>query len=134
MFNRFSAGRTKGGRLNPARVFAIPLVAGLVIALVWLGVANARLYVPFIVGGIATPAASPPWTDPDSHIELFAPVAGAAYHSPIDITGLSQTFEGHVGIRLLGSSGEVLAERSAIGGAADGFELKLDLSIPTHAE
>jgi hypothetical protein len=53
---------------------------------------------------------------------LFAPVTNVAYHSPIDVTGLSQTFEGHVGIRLLGSGGEVLAERSAIGGAADGFD------------
>jgi hypothetical protein len=89
----------------------------------WLGVANAGLLLPFVLGGSqSTPAASPPWSDPPTHIEVFAPVSNAAYHSPIDVVGLSRTFEGHVGIRLRDRGGEVLAERSATGGAADGFD------------
>lgn len=122
MFNRVFAGRAKSGKLNPFLVIALPLLAGIVLALAWLGVANARLLIPFITGGIGTPAASPPWTDPPAHIELIAPVPNVGYHSPIDITGLSQTFEGHVGIEVLNSGGEVIAQRSAIGGSSQGFD------------
>ena len=102
-------------------VFA--LVAAIVVAFAWIGVANAGLLMPFIRGGTAdTPTAPPPWTDPTTNIEVIAPVAEVAYHSPIEIVGLSRTFEGTVNIRLLDSQGEVLAERFAIGGAVEGFD------------
>lgn len=110
---------------SPLHVRRMVFVAllGVALAVVWLGVANAAIFLPFITGGgPATPAAPPPWTDPPTSIELLAPVAGVAYHSPLDITGFSRTFEGNVNIRLLDSEGEVLAERSAIGGSVDGFD------------
>lgn len=109
-------------RLRPFVIITIPMLA-IILALAWLGVANAGLLMPFIKGGSAAiPDAPPPWSDPDSHIELIAPVADVGYHSPLDITGFSPTFEGHVRIRLLDEEGTVLAERIAIGGAANGFD------------
>jgi hypothetical protein len=110
-------------RLQPFGVITLPILAAVVMALAWLGVANAGLLMPFIKGGsAATPEAPPPWSDPDTHIELIAPVAEVGYHSPLDVTGFSQTFEGNVSIRLLDKEGAVLAERSAIGGSVDGFD------------
>lgn len=68
-----------------------------------------------------TPAATSPWTPPADQIELFSPVAETLYHSPIEIIGYSQTFEGNVNLRLTDAEGNILAERNALGGAADGF-------------
>ena len=109
------------------RVFVVPVFAavilGFLLAFVWLGEANAGVLMPFIKGGSqSAPTAPPPWSDPATHIELFAPVADVAYHSPIDIIGLSQTFEGTVNVRLLDRDGGVLAERATIGGSVDGFD------------
>jgi hypothetical protein len=89
---------------------------------VWLGIANAKILMPFIRGNSQTIPLPPAWSDPATAIELIAPVAGVSYHSPIELVGLSQTFEGNVNIRLLDAAGEVLAERNAIGGSADGFD------------
>lgn len=109
MFRRLIAGRRESGRTIPFLVVSITVLCAIVIALAWLGVANAGLMMPFIIGeGSATPEAPPPWSDPPTHIEVIAPVAEVAYHSPMDITGLSQTFEGHVGIRLLNHEGKCL--------------------------
>lgn len=61
------------------------------------------------------------WTDPQLPIELFSPVGNGLYHSPIEVLGFSQTFEGNVNLRLSDDRNNVIAERSTIGGAADGF-------------
>jgi len=69
----------------------------------------------------STPAATSPWTPPAVPIELFSPVAETLYHSPIEIIGYSQTFEGNVNLRLTDAEGNILAERNAVGGSVDGF-------------
>lgn len=71
----------------------------------------------------ATPIITMPvvWTDPTAPIEVFSPVSNGLYHSPLEVTGLSQTFEGIVTLRLSDGSGNILAERSTTGGAVDGF-------------
>ena len=71
----------------------------------------------------ATPVITAPvvWADPQLPIELFSPVGDGLYHSPIEVIGLSQTFEGIVNLRLSDGSGNILAERSTTGGAVDGF-------------
>ena len=71
----------------------------------------------------ATPVITEPvvWTDPALPIELFSPVGNGLYHSPIEVIGFSQTFEGNVNLRLTDDGGNVLAERSTIGGSVDGF-------------
>lgn len=71
----------------------------------------------------ATPMITAPvaWTAPDAPIELFSPVGSGLYHSPIEVNGLSQTFEGIVNLRLSAGDGNLLAERSTTGGAVDGF-------------
>lgn len=115
---------------NRARPAGEVLHVSLLAPVAWLGGLSAAagalaalfLFLAAIIAPGAGPDAPSPWTDPATHIELFAPVADVAYHSPIDVTGLSQTFEGNVNIRLLDANGEVLAERNAIGGASDGFD------------
>lgn len=71
----------------------------------------------------ATPIVTAPvvWTDPPLPIEVFSPVGNGLYHSPIEVVGFSQTFEGNVNLRLTDDGGNVLAERSTIGGSVDGF-------------
>lgn len=117
---------------NRARPAGEVLHVSLLAPLAWLGglSAAASALVAFFVflaaifstGTGAGPDAPSPWTDPATNIELFAPVANTIYRSPIDVTGLSRTFEGNVNIRLLDANGEVLAERNAIGGSVDGFD------------
>lgn len=68
-----------------------------------------------------TPTATGVWTNPPNAIELFSPVQNGLYHSPIEVIGFSQTFEGNVNIRLKDNGGAVLAERNATGGSVDGF-------------
>lgn len=67
------------------------------------------------------PAPDPAWTSPGQAIEVFSPVAQGLYHSPIEVRGLSQTFEGVVNLRLRRYDGAVLGERTAQGGSVDGF-------------
>lgn len=87
-----------------------------------------RLLVPASVSPTPTPTAAPPptptsiWTAPSSNIELFSPVSGAVYHSPIEVIGFSTTFEGNVNIRLLNADGEEIARRNATGGALGEFD------------
>lgn len=71
----------------------------------------------------ATPVVTAPlvWTDPQLPIEVFSPVGNGLYHSPVEVIGFSQTFEGIVNLRLSDGSGNILAERSTTGGAVDGF-------------
>lgn len=71
----------------------------------------------------ATPVITAPvvWTDPPLPIEVFSPLGNGLYHSPIEVVGFSQTFEGNVNLRLTDDGGNVLAERSTIGGSVDGF-------------
>lgn len=73
----------------------------------------------------AVPTATDVWTDPGQAIEVFSPVADGLYHSPIEVRGFSQTFEGVVNMRLsaVGGArdGEVLGERTALGGSVEGF-------------
>lgn len=80
-----------------------------------------KLTVPTI-GPTPTPTPASPWTAPDQNIELFSPVEGAVYHSPIEVIGFSQTFEATVNIRLLDENDEVIAEQFAMGGFVDGFD------------
>ncbi|MDQ3248703.1 MAG: LysM peptidoglycan-binding domain-containing protein [Chloroflexota bacterium] len=68
-----------------------------------------------------TPASTGVWTPPANPIEVFSPAVAGIYHSPIEVIGFSQTFEGNVNLRLTDADGNVLAERNTIGGAADGF-------------
>ncbi len=69
-----------------------------------------------------TPAGTDVWSPPPSAIELFSPVAAGIYHSPMEIIGFSQTFEGNINVRLTAGNGNVLAERNTIGGSVDGFD------------
>jgi hypothetical protein len=73
----------------------------------------------------AIPTGTTVWTDPGQAIEVFSPVANGLYHSPIELRGLSQTFEGVVNMRLsaVGGAldGEVLGERTALGGSVERF-------------
>ncbi len=62
------------------------------------------------------------WRDPAAPIELFSPIESGLYHSPIEVVGFSQTFEGNVNLRLSDAAGNILAERNTIGGAVDGFD------------
>jgi murein DD-endopeptidase MepM/ murein hydrolase activator NlpD len=62
------------------------------------------------------------WSPPASQIEAFSPVSDGLYHSPIEVIGFSQTFEGSVNLRLTAADGTVLAERHTIGGSVDGFD------------
>lgn len=62
---------------------------------------------------------TPVWTDPQLPIEVFSPVGNGLYHSPIEVIGFSQTFEGNVNLRLSDDAGNVLAERNTIGGSVD---------------
>lgn len=59
------------------------------------------------------------WPAPQAAIEMFSPVAGGLYHSPIEVIGNSLTFEGQVNIRLSLADGTVLAERFAMGGGTE---------------
>lgn len=59
------------------------------------------------------------WTPPTGAIEMFSPVAGGLYHSPIEVIGNSLTFEGVVNIRLSLADGTLLAERYAMGGGTE---------------
>ena len=58
------------------------------------------------------------WDAPEGGIELLSPVAGG-YHSPVEVVGLSQTFEGNLLIVLAAADGTILAERTTAGGTAD---------------
>jgi LysM repeat protein len=59
------------------------------------------------------------WPAPATAIEMFSPVAGGLYHSPIEIIGNSLTFEGVVTMRLSLEDGTVLAERTTLGGGTE---------------
>ncbi|MCC6169880.1 MAG: fasciclin domain-containing protein [Caldilineaceae bacterium] len=85
---------------------------------------------------IAAPAEV--WAAPEGPLEVFAPVSGGAYHSPIDVTGLARTFTGHVAISLVGEDGTLLAERATVGGTGDEYAffatyLRFTVSEPTGA-
>lgn len=68
-----------------------------------------------------TPLPTNVWAPPANAIEQFSPVAAGVYHSPVEVIGYSQTFEGNVNLRLTGADGTVLAERNTLGGSVDGF-------------
>jgi LysM repeat protein len=79
-------------------------------------------------GAVAFPEADPAeeeaggiafWNLPESRIQLFSPSTGGAYHSALDVTGLSRTFEGNVGMYLVDEAGSILARRFANGGTLD---------------
>lgn len=59
------------------------------------------------------------WPAPATAIEVFSPVAGGMYHSPIEVIGNSLTFEGVVNLRLRLTDGTVLAERTTQGGGTE---------------
>ncbi len=85
--------------------------------------ATATVAATVTVAATITPTATTisPWTAPENAIELFAPLAASAYHSPLAVIGYSQTFEGNVNLRLTAADGNVLAERYTLGGSVDGF-------------
>src|SRR5690606_16730 len=71
--------------------------------------------------------------------EMMSPVSSGAYHSPIDVTGLSQTFAGHVRVSLVDTAGTVLAERTTVGGSDEGAAffhtfLRFTVGAPVSAE
>lgn len=70
-----------------------------------------------------SPAApgNPVWLPAQQAIELLSPVADAVYHSPIEVIGYSQTFEGNVVIRLSDGQGNILGTRNTHGGSVDGY-------------
>jgi LysM repeat protein len=61
-------------------------------------------------------ASSPVWPDPPTAIEVFSPLANERYRSPIDVNGLTRTFEGNVYLRLFAADGTLLGQRRARGG------------------
>jgi hypothetical protein len=61
-------------------------------------------------------AAARLWDEPDGSIALFSPVAEGGYHSPIEIIGLSSTFEGNVAVNLTTADGTLLGQRLTLGG------------------
>ncbi len=82
-------------------------------------------YLPMIESCAVVPTATPtpdPWTAPPVSIEVFSPISTGVYHSPIEIIGYSQTFEGSVVVRLRDSKGEIIGERPTQGGSSDGFD------------
>jgi hypothetical protein len=85
---------------------------------------GSKSYLPLVTGCFGvTPTATPnPWTDPAEAIEVFSPVKDGGYHSPIEIIGYSQTFEGNVILRLLNSDATPIAERFTMGGSVDGYD------------
>lgn len=107
---------TAGGTVPPATPTATPMNGGTVPPPTATATDGGT-----IPTATPTPAATSPWTPPADQIELFSPVAETLYHSPIEIIGYSQTFEGNVNLRLTDGEGNILAERNALGGAADGF-------------
>ncbi len=74
------------------------------------------------VAPTGTPSGETPFTEPSEAIEIFSPIAGTTYHSPIEVIGFSRTFESTVNLRLTDGDGNVLAERFATGGVVDGFD------------
>jgi hypothetical protein len=71
----------------------------------------------------SVPTATPdPWTAPPVAIEVFSPITDSVYHSPIEVIGFSQTFEGNVVVRLRDATNTVIAERATIGGSVDGHD------------
>ena len=64
-----------------------------------------------------TTVAAQLWTAPTGNIALFSPAATGGYHSPIEIIGLSHTFEGNVAINLMAADGTMLAQRMTLGGS-----------------
>lgn len=62
------------------------------------------------------PITVPPWSDPAVPIELFSPLPGERYRSPVDVNGFSRTFEGNVYLRLLDAGGNVIGQHRARGG------------------
>lgn len=87
------------------------------------GAADYTMHITIITPGspTPTPTATVVWTNPASQIEVFSPRPAGLYHSPIEVIGFSQTFEGSVSIRLKQNDGTVLAERNTQGGSSDGF-------------
>jgi hypothetical protein len=87
---------------------------------------GSKNYLPLVnncPGVTPTPTATPnPWTDPAAAIEVFSPVEGGIYNSPIEVIGYSRTFEANVNMRLLNSQGTPIAERYAMGGSVDGYD------------
>lgn len=81
--------------------------------------AGQRLCIPRKAAPPAPTPAPDPWTDPEVAIEVFSPVQSIIYHSPIEVIGNSLTFEGVVNIRLHDATGEVIAERYAMGGGTE---------------
>ncbi len=78
------------------------------------------------------------FSDPGAAIEVFSPVAGTTYHSPIEVIGFSRTFESTLNLRLTDGDGNVLAERIATGGGVDGYDffrtyLRFFVAEPTSA-
>ncbi|MBX2998783.1 MAG: hypothetical protein KF893_09765 [Caldilineaceae bacterium] len=85
-----------------------------------------KTYLPLVqscpgIPATATPTPNP-WTDPAAAIEVFSPVEGGVYNSPIEVIGYSRTFEASVMMRLLDSQGTLIAERYAMGGSVDGYD------------
>lgn len=87
------------------------------------GAADYVLHITIITPGspTPTPTATSIWPNPASHIQVFSPRPTGLYHSPIEVIGFSQTFEGSVSLRLKQNDGTVLAERATQGGSSDGF-------------
>ncbi len=61
------------------------------------------------------------WPALAAPIDLLSPAAGGAYHSPIEIIGLSHTQSGQVTVQLKSEQGELLADRVTTGGAETDF-------------
>lgn len=70
--------------------------------------AGQRLKIPVAGGAV--------WPDPATAIEVFAPLANERYRSPVDVNGLSRTFEGNVYLRLVDADGNLLGEHRTRGG------------------
>lgn len=56
------------------------------------------------------------WPKPAVGIQVFSPVVGGLYHSPIEVIGLARSATGAISLRLTLADGEVIAERQTTAG------------------
>ena len=94
------------------------------------------MILPMIAADQEAVAAANAWPAPVDGPEVFSPVAGTAYHSPIAITGLAQPGAGDLAVSLTGTDGILLAERTvAVGEAAAFFQtyIRFEVTEPITA-
>lgn len=62
------------------------------------------------------------WPTPSGALDLFSPVQGVMYHSPLEVIGFSQSDAEGIVVQLVDEDGNLLAERETIGGAGLNYD------------